>query len=104
MEVKTAEKIGWVKLSQHRKKVIMNLSDKLKIPTEISRSTGLSKSEVSRVLKDLKEKGIVVCLNEESHRGRIYCLTSVGSEILKHIIYSDLKYSDSNLILNKIIR
>ncbi|MDR2624348.1 MAG: ArsR family transcriptional regulator [Methanobrevibacter sp.] len=103
MEVKTAEKIGWVKLSRHRKKVIIDLSDKLKIPTEISKSTGLSKSEVSRVLRDLKEKDIVICLNEESHRGRIYCLTDVGSEILKHIVYSEVE-SDSNVILNKIIR
>ncbi|MDR2624382.1 MAG: ArsR family transcriptional regulator [Methanobrevibacter sp.] len=63
----------------------MAISDKLKIPIEISKSTGLSKSEVSRALKALKEKDIVVCLNEESYRGRIYRLTKVGNEILKHI-------------------
>lgn len=85
MEVETAEKIGWVKLSEHRKKIIIELSDNLKIPTELSKSTGLSKSEVSRTLKTLKDKNIVICLNEESHRGRVYTLTEEGKEILKYI-------------------
>ena len=63
MEVETAEKIGWVKLSKHRKKIVRDLADGLKIPTEISKSTGLSKSEVSKTLKSLKDKNIIVCLN-----------------------------------------
>jgi len=85
MEAETAEKLGWVKLSKHRKKIIKDISYSLKIPTEISKSTALSKSEVSRTLKTLKNKGIVVCLNEESHRGRVYSLTKEGKNILDYI-------------------
>lgn len=85
MEVETAEKLGWIKLSKHRKKIVKDISYSLKIPTEISKSTDLSKSEVSRTLKDLKDKNIVVCLNEESHRGRVYSLTDEGKEILDYI-------------------
>ena len=85
MEIETAEKLGWVKLSKHRKKIVRDLGYDLKIPTEISRSTDLSKSEVSRTLRDLKDKNIVVCLNEESHRGRVYTLTDEGKEILDYI-------------------
>ncbi|MCL2156554.1 MAG: winged helix-turn-helix domain-containing protein [Methanobrevibacter sp.] len=85
MEVETAEKLGWIKLSEHRKKIVIDLAGDYKIPTEISKSTDLSKSEVSRTLRDLKNKNIVVCLNEESHRGRIYTLTDEGKEILDYI-------------------
>ncbi|MDR3291860.1 MAG: transcriptional regulator [Methanobrevibacter sp.] len=85
MEISIAEKLGWVKLSEHRKKVVKDLSNDFKIPTEISKSTGLSKSEVSRTLKHLKNKKIAVCINEDSHRGRIYCLTDEGKEIAKYI-------------------
>ncbi|MBZ9570942.1 winged helix-turn-helix domain-containing protein [Methanobrevibacter sp. TMH8] len=85
MEAKIAAKIGWVKLSEHRKKIVRDLSNNLKIPTEISKSTGLSKSEVSRTLRALKDAGIVVCHNEESYRGRLYGLTDLGKEILKYI-------------------
>ncbi|MBZ9570943.1 winged helix-turn-helix domain-containing protein [Methanobrevibacter sp. TMH8] len=85
MEVETAEKIGWVKLSEHRKKIMLDLSNTLKIPTEISKSTELSKSEVSRTLRALKDAGIVVCHNEDSHRGRLYGLTDEGNEIIKYI-------------------
>lgn len=85
METETAEKIGWIKLSEHRKKIVIDLSNNLKIPTELSKSTGLSKSEVSRTLRALKDKNIVVCLNEKSHRGRVYTLTDEGKEILNYI-------------------
>lgn len=85
MEVETAEKLGWIKLSKHRKKIVRDLEYSLKIPTEISKSTGLSKSEVSRTLKALKDENIVVCLNEESHRGRVYALTDEGKKILDYI-------------------
>lgn len=85
MNHENIDEIGFVKLSEQRKKVVMDISDKLKIPTEISKSTGLSISEVSRSLKMLKDKGIVVCLNEKQKMGRVYSLTEKGLEILKYI-------------------
>ena len=85
MEVETAEKLGWVKLSKHRKKIVRDLEHDFKIPTEISKSTDLSKSEVSRTLKALKDRNIVVCINEKSHRGRIYTLTDEGKNIAKYL-------------------
>jgi predicted transcriptional regulator len=85
MKVETAEKLGWIKLSKHRKKIVIDLGYDFKIPTEISKSTDLSKSEVSRTLKALKDKNIVVCLNEKSHRGRVYALTDEGKKILDYI-------------------
>jgi DNA-binding PadR family transcriptional regulator len=45
----------------------------------------MSVSEVSRSLKTLKDKKIVVCLNEDKRIGRVYSLTEKGKEILNCI-------------------
>ena len=45
----------------------------------------LRTNHVSNALKDLKEKNLVVCLNEEAHKGRLYKNTDLAIEILKYI-------------------
>ena len=85
MEFKSAKEIGFVKLSQHRKKVFLNIGNGLKLPSEISRETELGINDVSRALKGLKDNKLVKCLNEEEKRGRVYVLTEKGLEILEHI-------------------
>jgi len=85
MENKYIDEIGFVKISEQRQKVMKDLKDNLKIPTEIAKSTGMSVPEVSRSLRTLKDKEIVVCLNEDKRVGRVYTLTEKGKEILKYI-------------------
>lgn len=85
MESKNAKEIGYVKLSQHRKKVFLCIGNELKLPSEISRATELGINDVSRALKGLKNKKLVKCLNEEEKRGRVYTLTEKGLKILKYI-------------------
>jgi predicted transcriptional regulator len=85
MEYKSAKEIGYIKLSQHRKKVFLFIKNELKLPSEISKATELGINDVSRALKGLKDKKLVRCLNEEEKRGRVYTLTEKGLEILKYI-------------------
>lgn len=40
---------------------------------------------MSNVLRDLKETGIVECINEEVKRGRLYRLTPLGEEIAENL-------------------
>ena len=40
---------------------------------------------MSNVLRDLKENGVVECVNEEAKRGRLYRLTSLGDEIADNL-------------------
>lgn len=84
-EKRDVESIAYIKLSKHRQKVFLNISDKLKIPSEISNDTGLNIDDVSRALRGLKSKGLVVCLNESDKRARLYELTSKGKAVLKYI-------------------
>lgn len=85
MENRYIDEIGFVKISEQRQKIMKDLKDKLKIPTEIAKSTDMSVPEVSRSLKTLKEKELVICLNENKRVGRVYTLTDKGKEVLKFI-------------------
>ncbi len=85
MESKYIDEIGFVKISEQRQKIMKDLEDKLKIPTEIAKSTNMSVSEVSRSLRTLKDKKLVICLNEDKRVGRVYTLTEKGKEVLKYI-------------------
>ncbi len=54
---------------------ILNIRNKLRIPSEISKETGLKIYDVSRALRGLKSKGLIICLNEADKRARLYELT-----------------------------
>ena len=77
--------VGFVKVSQHRSKTLKSLVMELKMPSEIGRETDLRTSQVSRVLGDLKREGLVICVNEDVRKGRLYKCTPSGLEVLKHI-------------------
>lgn len=79
------KKIAYVKCSKNRVKIIKSLEDTIKIPTKICDDTGIKINHVSIILRELKEAGIVECINEEAVRGRIYRLTSTGEEIVKNL-------------------
>lgn len=79
------ESIAYIKLSKHRQKVFLSIGSKLKIPSEISKDTKLKIDDVSRALRGLKNKDLVVCLNEKDKRARLYELTKKGKEVLKYI-------------------
>ncbi|MDR0913099.1 MAG: MarR family transcriptional regulator [Methanobrevibacter sp.] len=84
-EKRDVESIAYIKLSKHRQKVFINIGDKLKIPSEISKETGLNIDDVSRALRGLKSKDLVVCLNETDKRARLYELTQKGKAVLEYI-------------------
>ncbi|MDO5859773.1 helix-turn-helix domain-containing protein [Methanobrevibacter sp.] len=77
--------IGYVIASQYRTNIIKCIGNDIKIPSVIAEEVGLRTNHVSNVLNQLKEEGIVVCLNEEARKGRLYKNTDLGIEILKYI-------------------
>lgn len=80
---KIYETLGFVWASEYRINVIKCIGEDMKIPSAIGNEIGLRTNHVSNVLKDLKENGIVICLNEKAKKGRIYKNTELGLEILK---------------------
>lgn len=77
--------LGYVKVSKYRTNTLKTIGHTYKMPTEIARETEFKTSQVSTALIDLKKKDLVVCLNEEAKKGRLYRCTELGHEILEHL-------------------
>lgn len=79
------EIIEYLNNSKYRIKVIKSLGDGAKFPTIISKDTNISQNQVSAVLRQLIEKNIVRIINPEVRKGRTYCLTNYGFQILNKL-------------------
>ena len=77
--------LGYVMASEYRTNILKSIGNQIKIPSAIAGDIGLRTNHVSNVLKDLKDKGLVQCLNEEARKGRLYKNTDLGLEVLKYI-------------------
>ncbi len=72
----------YVRISKYRFRVFKVLGDSdVKIPKQISRETGIRQNHISKVLRDLKDKDLIECINENVRKGRLYRLTSTGREV-----------------------
>lgn len=77
--------VGYVMASDYRTKILKSIGNEIKIPSVIAGEINLRANHVSNVLKELKEKELVVCLNEDARKGRLYKNTDLAIEILKYI-------------------
>ncbi|MDI6798540.1 MAG: helix-turn-helix domain-containing protein [Candidatus Aenigmarchaeota archaeon] len=80
------KKYGFVLASSSRRKVLLTLKDKPMIPSQVSKIIKMHLSHVSRTLKELEEKGLVICLTPDMVKGKIYRLTKTGKAIANKII------------------
>ena len=80
--------VGFVKVSRLRLKTLEALGTETLMPTEISSKTDIRTSQVSGALKALKGKGLVVCINEDVHKGRLYRCTPLGLEVLEYLKFN----------------
>ncbi len=78
-------KLEYVEKSSYRVKVLKAMGDDVKIPTKIAEDSGVLRSHLSNVLRELREKELVECINPNSKKGRLYRLTEEGFEILNEI-------------------
>jgi predicted transcriptional regulator len=76
------ELIGYVKISSIRMNTLKSLESRFLMPSEIAKLTGYRTTQISNALRDLKEKELVRCMNEDARKGRIYQSTELGLLIL----------------------
>lgn len=74
--------LGYVKISPYRTNTLKSLGGELKMPSEIAKDIGIKTSQVSSALSDLKNQNLVICINEEVRKGRLYKCTDLGLEII----------------------
>lgn len=75
--------ISLVKSSGNRYKVLNTIGNDMRSPSEISKRTNIRLNHVSMYLSELKENGLVECLNETAKKGRLYHLTDLGKKVIE---------------------
>ena len=70
-----------INISSYRLKTLRSLKEGDKIPSQIAKDADIRINHISGILKELKELDVVVCLNEEDKRNRVYRLTPTGRQI-----------------------
>lgn len=72
-----------LKTSENRLKILKILNNgKVLTPTEIAKETGIVINHISTFLKEFRDIKLVVCLNNEDKRGRLYQITDAGKKVL----------------------
>lgn len=82
MDDETLKVFAYIKISSYREKALKSLKDGNKTPTQIANDAGIRLSHISKVLREFKDCGVAVCLNEEERKNRIYPLTPLGHDVL----------------------
>ena len=78
-----AELAGWIISSSYRKRVMVALGEQIKTPSVLSKHTGIVANHISTVIRQLKDKELVLCINEKAYKGRLYQITDLGKEVMK---------------------
>ena len=82
MDDETLKVFAYIKISSYREKALKSMKDGNKTPTQIANDAGIRLSHISKVLREFKDCGVAVCLNEEERKNRIYQLTPLGHDVL----------------------
>ena len=78
------EDYGYVERGKLRKRVLKAL-DKPKTPKQVSRELKIHLAEASRVLLELRHRGLVECLTPNLKSGRVYGIIKRGKDVLKEL-------------------
>ena len=77
--------ISFVGRSKKRRGILTMLSQKPLSQREIRSATSMYKSHVSRSLKELIEKKLVVCQNPKDRAFKFYKITSLGAKVIQEV-------------------
>jgi len=78
-------KYAFVISSNHRQRILKELHEKPRTPSELAEELDLSISHVSNLLKGLKNEKIVECITPDKKKGRLYKITDSGKWIVKRL-------------------
>ena len=77
--------ISFIARSKRRLEVLNLLKECERSQVEIMRLTGMYKAHTSRNLKELSEKKLILCKNQEDRVFRFYRITSLGGRVLEEV-------------------
>ncbi len=79
------EEISYVIASKIRFGVLTSLNKRVMTPMQLSKELDIPISLVSRTLRELMEKGLIVCLTPNRRKSKMYDISLSGKEILNKI-------------------
>ena len=79
------EDISFIISSSYRKRVLESLGNP-KTPSKISKELNINKTHISKTLKELLSKKIIICLTPKANKGKLYVLSDYGKQISKEIL------------------
>ena len=74
---------AYVEISSYRVKTMKSIGYETKFPRDIANESGIRQNHISKVLRELKDHSLAVCINESARKGRLYRLTDQGVEVLE---------------------
>ena len=80
-----AKLIRYIEKSTYRHRAFKTIGQGIKMPKEIAEESGILQSHISNVLRQLKEKEVVECLNPDVRKGRLYRLSEEGLDLLDKV-------------------
>ena len=73
-----SEAYKWTKQSERRQRILVRLTQPM-AAKQLAKNTGLTRDECSHALATLATRALVVCLNADARRNRLYWLTGLGA-------------------------
>ena len=77
--------LSYILRAKNRREVLLILAKEKLIPAQVMRRTKMYESHVSRTLKELSDKKLIVCENPNERRFRFYKATKFGVIIAKKV-------------------
>lgn len=77
--------VRYINRSGYRKRALKAIGNDVKMPKEIADESGILQNHISTVLRDLRERNVIECLNPTARKGRLYRITADSIEILDKI-------------------
>lgn len=75
--------VSFLLASEYRRKIMKALKEGPRTPSMLAKETSLYPEHVSRTLKELKKRKLILCLTPNRKRGKLFKLTEIGKKTLK---------------------
>jgi predicted transcriptional regulator len=85
LQIMSIESLDFVLSSETRFRILAFLSRSSSTPTQLAKSVEKHLSHISRALRELESKDLVMCSNPRNSKPREYCLTPEGDKLLREI-------------------
>jgi len=79
------KEVSFVTASKSRSRILKELDNKIRTPTQLSRELKMPLSTVSLSLKQLLEDDLINCLTPTRRKAKLYKISEIGKKVLSEV-------------------